>query len=312
MLVKTSKANCIITAILLLSTSALSMNEGGQEVRPSEEAVVRLGTELVTLTVTVTDSYGRLVKGLQKEHFEVFDDKVKQNIEFFSAEDAPVSVAFIYDRSGSMRERMNRSLASLRQFISISHQRDEYCLVTFNSSARLNSDFTRNADQLANSLIMTDAKGSTALYDAVYIGLEKARKGTNSKKAVVILSDGQDNNSRYSYKDVKKFAKESDVMIYAIGIVNTYSFEDIDRQGQEILEELALLTGGRSFFPRSDPEIHEAITRIATELRCQYSLGFTPTVEGNNKWHKLKLKLRPPKKIGGLSVRGREGYFAMK
>lgn len=307
------KIIAILLSILLLSSTALYARptEGTNKSNNSaEESVIRMGARVVTLNVTVTDSYGRLVTGLEKEHFEIFDDKVKQDIEFFTTEDVPISIALVFDRSGSMKERVNRSLNSMRKFINASNEKDEYCLVTFNSSARLASDFTRNADELANSLLMTEAKGSTALFDAVYIGLEKVRKGNHTKKALLILSDGQDNNSRYSIGELKKLAKEADVMIYAIGMVDQWSNDPLEMEGRWILEDLVSITGGKAFFPSNDNELQDAIFQIALELRRQYSIGFTPTTAANGKWHKLKIKIKPPKGLGHLSVRGREGYLS--
>ncbi|MEW6735398.1 MAG: VWA domain-containing protein [Acidobacteriota bacterium] len=297
-------------AIQPVRSEVEGVKETSKQPPSSEDPVIHIGTKLVTLAITVTDSYGRLVTGLEKEHFEVFDNKVKQQVEFFSTEDLPISVALVFDRSGSMKSRVTRSLASLRRFIGASNEKDEYCLVTFNNSAQLASDYTRNPDQLANSLVMVETKGATALYDAVYIGLEKARVGRHAKKAVVILSDGQDNSSRYSLNELKKLAKESDVLIYAIGMVEQWSNDPLDLEGRWILEELAMLTGGRAFFPSNEQELQSAVMHIALELRRQYSIGFSPTTPADGKWHKLKIKLHPPKGLSYLSVRGREGYYA--
>jgi Ca-activated chloride channel homolog len=317
------KMIAIVMAILLLAGSVLGTTKTDLEdakvedtknsqpkAQITEEPVIHLGTKLVTLTVTVTDNLGRLVTGLEKEHFEIFDNKVKQNIEYFSTEDAPISVALVFDRSGSMKERINRSLSSLRKFINSSKDSDEYSLVTFNNTAKLSSDFTRNAEELVSSLMMSETKGSTALFDAVYIGIEKAKLGRNAKKAVLILSDGQDNSSRYSLKELKKLCKEADVMIYSIGIVDRMSNDPLDLEGRWILEDLASITGGKAFFPSNDAEMQDAIIQIALEMRRQYSIGFSPNTNGDGKWHKLKIKVNPPKGLGSLSVRGREGYTA--
>src|SRR5262249_36788886 len=157
-----------------------------------------------------------------------------------------------------------------------------------------------------------EAKGRTSLYDAVYAGIEKARQGHNSKKAVIILSDGQDNNSRYTIKEVKQLAKEADVMLYALGIVDLQSPNSIDQYGRWLLTDLTGVTGGRAFFPSNESELQNAIMYIALEMRHQYSIGFSPTTQADNKWHKLKIKVKPPKGIGYLSVRSRETYFAQK
>jgi Ca-activated chloride channel homolog len=311
------KMLAIIIAFLILAVSVTGSSladiekaEEKAKAKLSEDPVIHLGTKLVTLTITVTDGYGRLVTGLEKDHFEIFDNKIKQNIEFFSTEDAPISMTLIFDRSGSMKEKISRSLNSVRRFINSSNEKDEYSLVTFSNSAKLSSDFTRNSEELISSLVMSETKGSTALFDAVYIGLEKARLGRHAKKAVLILSDGQDNNSRYSLKELKKLCKESDVMVYAIGILDRFSNDPLELEGRWILEDLASLTGGKAFFPSNDAELHDAIMQIALELRRQYSIGFSPNSTGDGKWHKLKIKLNPPKGLGSLAVRGREGYFS--
>ncbi|MBX7220904.1 MAG: VWA domain-containing protein [Blastocatellia bacterium] len=272
--------------------------------------VVRVNTSLVTMTVTVTDGAGRFVTGLEKEHFEVYDEKVLQKITNFSDDDAPISVGVIFDLSGSMRGRIARSQEALRRFLDTCHEEDEFFLVGFNSTAKLLSDFTPNGERLASLLMMAETKGQTALFDAAYIGVEKVRQGRHTRRALVLISDGQDNNSRYSYRELKQLVKETDVQIYAIGITNVFSGTTLDMQGQTILEELSRLTGGRAFFPNSDTEMQEVITRIGLELRHQYSLGYSPTYEGNDsKWRKIQVKIKPPKGLPHLNVRAKEGYF---
>ncbi|HNC42755.1 MAG TPA: VWA domain-containing protein, partial [Acidobacteriota bacterium] len=253
----------------------------------SDEPIIRAQTNLVTLTVTVTDPSGRFVTGLEQDHFEIFDNKVLQKIEFFSDDDAPVSVGIIFDLSGSMRGRIHRAQEALRKFLDACHEEDEFFLVGFNSVAKLLSDFTPDGEKLANMLTLSETKGQTALYDACYIGVEKVREGRHNRRALIIISDGQDNNSRYSYREVRQLVKETDVQIYAIGITNVFYGSTIDMQGQVILEELARLTGGRAFFPNNDLEMQEVIARIGVELRHQYSIGYTPTVtDAKDQWHK--------------------------
>lgn len=276
----------------------------------SDEPIIRAQTNLVTLTVTVTDPSGRFVTGLEQDHFEIFDNKVLQKIEFFSDDDAPVSVGIIFDLSGSMRGRIHRAQEALRKFLDACHEEDEFFLVGFNSVAKLLSDFTPDGEKLANMLTLSETKGQTALYDACYIGVEKVREGRHNRRALIIISDGQDNNSRYSYREVRQLVKETDVQIYAIGITNVFYGSTIDMQGQVILEELARLTGGRAFFPNNDLEMQEVIARIGVELRHQYSIGYTPTVtDAKDQWHKIKVKLNPPKGLPSLNVRSKEGYF---
>jgi Ca-activated chloride channel family protein len=271
---------------------------------------IRVKTNVVTFNVTVTDPYGRYVTGLAKEHFEVFDDKVPQKIEYFNDEDAPTSVGIIFDVSGSMKGRLSRSFEALNKFCDTSHQLDEYFLVTFNNNAKLAHDFTGDSRNIMGSLSLVDPKGQTALYDAAYIGVEKVRTGRHTRKALLLISDGQDNNSRYSLKELKQLLKESDVQLYAIGITNVFSGRDLDVEGQVILEELTRLTGGRAFFPNNEAELTEVITRIGLELRHQYSIAYEPTnTKTDKRWHKIQVKIKAPKGMPSLSIRTREGYF---
>ncbi|MBI4851947.1 MAG: VWA domain-containing protein [Acidobacteria bacterium] len=271
----------------------------------------KLNTNLVTFNITVTDPYGRYVTGLSKDHFEVFDDKVPQKIEFFNDDDAPTSVGIIFDVSGSMKGRLTRSFEALNKFCDTSHQLDEYFLVTFNNNAKLAHDFTGDSRNIMGSLSLVDPKGQTALYDAAYIGVEKVRTGRHTRKALLLISDGQDNNSRYSLKELRQLLKESDVQLYAIGITNVFSGRDLDIEGQVILEELTRLTGGRAFFPNNDAELTEVITRIGLELRHQYSIGYEPTnTKTDKRWHKIQVKIKAPKGMPSLSIRTREGYFS--
>ncbi len=271
---------------------------------------IKLNTNLVTFSITVTDPYGRYVTGLSKEHFEVYDDKIPQKIEHFTDEDAPTSVGIIFDISGSMKGRLSRSFEALNKFCDTSHQLDEYFLVTFNNTAKLAHDFTSDSRNVMGSLSLVDPKGQTALYDATYIGVEKVRTGHHSRKALLLISDGQDNNSRYSLKELRQLLKESDVQLYAIGITNVFSGRDLDVEGQVILEELTRLTGGRAFFPNNDAELTEVITRIGLELRHQYSIGYEPTnIKTDKIWHKIQVKIKAPKGMPSLSIRTREGYF---
>ncbi|HLG16268.1 MAG TPA: VWA domain-containing protein [Blastocatellia bacterium] len=273
-----------------------------------------IGTGLVNVTVTVTDPYGRFVTGLGREHFDVFDDKVQQQISHFSDQDAPISLGVVYDVSGSMKERIGRAMRALRRFIETSHDDDDIFLIGFNTRAKLVQDFTTSADQVLSHLMFVAPNGSTALYDAAYLAVEKVQQGRHSKKALLIISDGQDNNSRYTYKELHNRVKEADVQIYAIGITDPAS-DSLSGFGRANLEEISRMTGGRAFFPNAynEPELVEICTRIALELRHQYSLGFYPTNKtAESKWHKVQVKVNPPKGLGRLSLTYREGYQSFK
>ncbi|HVG22272.1 MAG TPA: VWA domain-containing protein [Blastocatellia bacterium] len=280
--------------------------------RPDDKIV--LGTGVVNVIVSVTDPYGRFVTGLGKDHFDVFDDKVKQQIAHFTDEDAPVSLGIVYDVSGSMKERIARSVKALRRFIETSHDDDDFFLIGFNDRAKLVQDFTPSGDQVLGHLMFVQPKGSTALYDAAYLAVEKVQQGRHSKKALLIISDGQDNNSRYTYKELRNRVKEADVQIYAIGITDPAT-DSLAGFGRGVLEEITRMTGGRVFFPNAynEPELVEICTRIALELRHQYSIGFYPTdLTSEAKWHKVQVKVNPPRGLGRLSLTYRDGYQSFK
>jgi Ca-activated chloride channel family protein len=278
------------------------------------DAPVKIKTDLVTLTLTVTDLYGRYVSGLNKNAFTVTDNNEEQNITFFSDSDAPVSVGVLFDVSGSMGgDKIMKARNALSKFIMTSHPSDEYFLIAFNSRAQLLLDRTRDGEAVLNKLTLVQPSKNTALYDAVYLGVERVTRGSHQKKALLIISDGQDNSSRYNFGEVRRLLKESDVVAYAVGIMGgNDSMNALGMQGQAFLDEITSVTGGKSFYPQSDVEMDEIFERIALELRHQYSLGYTPRdFQPNGKWRKVKVKVKPPRGMPRLSVRGREGYYAV-
>jgi Ca-activated chloride channel homolog len=283
-----------------------------QDQRREQGPVVKERTDVVTLSVTVTDPFNRLVTGLDRHHFEIFEDKVKQQIEFFRDEDVPVSLGIVFDVSGSMKGKLERARDALKAFVETSHDDDDFFLVGFNQRANLLSEFA-DGNNILSKLSFVDPKGQTALYDAAYLGIEKVRQGRHDKRALLLISDGQDNSSRYTYGELRKLLREANVQIYSIGIVEMGggAGSSLDLQGQSILEEVAQTTGGKAFFPRSGAELEDATTRIALELRHQYSIGYIPTnVKRDGLWHKLRVKVNPPKGLPNLNVRTKEGYYA--
>ena len=274
---------------------------------------LNLQAKLVTATVSVADGSGRYVTGLQKENFEVFDNGVKQEISHFSDEDAPISLGIIYDVSGSMTGLTAQSLAALTRFFDVSHADDEFFLIAFSSKPYLLQDYTVSPNEIISRVTLAKAKGNTALFDAVYLGVEKARQGRHPKKALLIVSDGEENNSRYSGKELRGLLQEADVQIYAIGISRLYA-------GASTLRGLTELTGGSAFFPYDDGEVRDAYTRIAVALRHQYSLGFYPSdttprraASGSGPraepaWHKLDVRVQGIRGLGRMSLKHRKGY----
>ncbi len=279
----------------------------------TDNKAIKIDTDLITLTLTVTDYYGRLVSGLTEDAFTIFDNNKKQKITFFSDTDAPVSIGILFDVSGSMSgDKIAKARNALSRFINTSHPRDEYYLIAFNSRAQLLLDKSRDGEAVLNKLTLVEPKQNTALYDACYLGVERVSRGTHQKKALLIISDGQDNSSRYSFKEVRRLMKESDVVIYSVGILDGRdSGSMIGIQGQSFLDELSSVTGGKSFYPNTTAEMDEIFERIALELRNQYSIGYTPDdFQPNGEWRKVKVKIKPPRGVPRLTVRSREGYYA--
>ncbi len=308
----------LLLTVFLVFNSTPAQDQQPQPTPPPEQPVevdgqVRVKTDLVSLTLTVTDLYGRYVSGLTKKAFSIVDNNEEQEITFFSDADAPVSVGVIFDVSGSMSgDKIAKARNALQRFINTSHPSDEYFLIAFNSRAQLLLDRTRDGDAVLRKLTLVEPRENTALYDAVYLGVERVTRGSHQKRALLIISDGQDNSSRYNFGEVRRLMKESDVVTYAVGIMGgSDASSPLGMQGQAFLDELTSVTGGKSFYPNTDVEMDEIFERIALELRHQYSIGYTPKdFAPDGKWRKVKVKVKPPRGLPRLTVRSREGYYA--
>lgn len=299
--------------LVLLGTPAILAQEPTPTPADDPDSPVRVKTDLVTLTLTVTDPFGRYVSGLKKGAFTIIDNNQEQEITFFSDSDAPVSVGILFDVSGSMSgEKIGKARKALERFIATSHPSDEYFLIAFNSRAQLLMDRTRDGDAVLRKLTLVRPKNDTALYDAVYLGIERVTRGSHQKRALLVISDGQDNASRYNFGEVRRLMKESDVVTYSVGIMDRGdSASSLGMQGQAFLDEISSVTGGKSFYPQTDVEMDEIFERIALELRHQYSVGYIPKdFQPDGKWRKVKTKVKPPRGLPRLTVRGREGYYA--
>jgi Ca-activated chloride channel family protein len=267
--------------------------------------------DMVLVPVTITDPMNRLVTGLDKENFEVFEGKEAQDIKTFSSEDAPVSIGVIFDMSGSMTSKIERAREAVIEFFKTANPQDEFFMITFADKPEEISDFTSSVDDLQNKLLFTQPKGRTALLDAIYLGLSKMRQAKYPKKALLIISDGGDNHSRYTEGEIKSLVKEADVMIYSIGIYDHYFQTEEERLGPALLSDISDLSGGRSFTIDNPNDLADVATKIGIELRNQYVLGYRPKNPGHDgKWHKIKVKLLPPKGLPPLHVYARTGYYA--
>jgi Ca-activated chloride channel family protein len=274
---------------------------------------IEMNVEMALVNVTVTDPYSRLVTGLDKENFRVYEDGVEQEISAFSSEDVPISIGLIFDMSGSMSDKVDKARQAAIQFLRMANPRDEFFLVSFNDRAELTSRFTSSIEELQSRMLFTVAKGSTALLDAIYLGLSQMRSAHNGKRALLIISDGGDNHSRYSEKDIQKFLKEADCQLYAMGVfdVNDMGRTPEERYGPTLLSELAEMTGGRVFSVSSLGDLPDIAAKIGMELRNQYVLGYKPSdPRHNGTWRKIKVKLHAPKGLPPLNVYAKTGYYA--
>ena len=273
--------------------------------------VIRTDARLVLVPVIVTDPDERVVSGLSRDNFEVFEGKKPQTIQHFSSEDEPVSLGIILDVSGSMSDKMDRLREAVNEFCDTANLQDEFFMIVFSDEPRLVTDFTSSPEDLKKELLFTQPKGRTSLLDAIYMGLRKMKNARYGKRALLIISDGGDNHSRYGEKKIKALAKESDVMIYSIGIFDRYVPTPEELRGPSLLSEIAQSTGGRAF-TIDNPNIMPSVARrIGMELRTQYVLAYRPQDPPHDgKWRKIKVKLRLPRKLAFLQARTRTGYYA--
>ncbi len=283
-------------------------------VSPSMNTHVRplkVGVDLVLVPVTITDPMNRLVTGLEKDNFQLFEGSAPQEIKSFSSEDAPVSLGVIFDSSRSMSSKMDRAKDAVMEFFKTANPQDEFFMITFSDEPEVVNDFTSSVEDIQGKLVYTVPRRMTALLDAIYMGVSKMRQAKYAKKALLIISDGGDNHSRYTENEIKSLVKEADVMVYAIGIYDRYFPTEEERLGPALLGEIAELTGGRAFTVENPNDLADVATKIGVELRNQYVLGYRPNkVVRDGKWRKIKVKLLPPKGLPPLRVYARTGYYA--
>jgi Ca-activated chloride channel family protein len=275
---------------------------------------IHFDVDLALVNVTVTDPFNRLVTGLEPDNFRVFEDSIEQEVVTFSAEDVPISIGVIFDFSGSMSNKVGKAREAAVQFFKTANPQDEFFLVSFNERAELTSSFTNSVEDLQSRMMLTAPKGRTALLDAIYLGLSQMRGAHNAKRALLILSDGGDNHSRYNESDIKRLVKEADTQLYAIGIFDPLGYRNRSPEelsGPSLLSEVTEMTGGRVFAVEKLDELPDIATKIGMELRNQYVIGYRPSNKAHDaRWRKLKIKLRAPKGLPPLSVYSKMGYYA--
>ena len=268
---------------------------------------IRLDVNLVLIPVTVTDPMGRPLSGLKRDVFQVFEDGIKQRITWFATEDVPVSAGVVFDASGSMERKLDKSREAVSQLFKTSIPGDEFFLVQFNTSPKLLCPFTTDIATVQNELLHIRAKGWTSLFDAVYLAIHQMRHAKNPRRALLVLSDGGDNNSRYTEAEIRGLIRESEVSIYTIGMLGS----DTTLRRIRLLRELAEETGGHFYPVHSVAQLPEVINRVSAALRNQYLLGYYPTnSQKDGKYRKVEIQLAPPPDFPPLHASWRVGYYA--
>lgn len=277
-------------------------------------ANIRVDSDLVLVPVLVTDRWDQLITGLAKNNFQVFEDNVEQTISHFTAEDVPVSVGLVFDISGSMKDKIDRSRAAADEFIRVSNPEDEFMLITFNSQVELLQPFTSEFGDIQNRLPFLEPGGRTALLDAVCLALGQMKHARHARKAIIIISDGGDNCSRYTEREVRNRVREADVQIYSIGILEAPGAPwrtPEEAGGARLLKLISGPTGGRFLEVYNPDDLPATMARIGRELRNQYVLGYSPSMrKRDGKYHKIFVRLMPPPVSGALRTIFRSCYFA--
>jgi Ca-activated chloride channel family protein len=274
----------------------------------------RADSTVVLVNVTITDGRGRAITGLQKENFRIFEEKAEQAVRYFSSEDSPVSVALVLDFSRSMTSKFSRLQEAVAQFLQVANSEDEFCLIEFRDRAELSIDFTSAPEDIQNRVALAQPAGHTALLDAVYLGLGQMKKARNPRKALLIVSDGGDNHSRFTAREVENLARESDVEIYTIGIPdhagrNLGEFEAAS--GASLLQELSEQGGGQYYGIDNVRDLPAIAEKIGRELRHRYVLGYVSTNRGHDgKYRRVQVKVQRSPGQPKLWAYWRRGYYA--
>ena len=297
-------------ACLLLQAQQISIPSREKPAsRPPDEIPrpdLRIDRTEVLVPVAVNDTYNRPVAGLEKENFRVFDDKIEQEITSFSMEDEPVAVALVFDTSGSMSGAEREERRAATEFFKTANPEDEFALVEFDSSPRLVVPITPDPAKITYQLLFTHTRGSTALLDAVFLGLHEVKKSNKKRKALVVISDGGENNSRYTATEIRNVVKESDVLIYSIGVFADQHFTDAGG----VLNSISEQTGGR-MFKTQGMRLSDIAQKISIDLRNRYLLGYVPSNrERNGRYHQVEVKIVAPKGLPPVRAHWRTGYYA--
>jgi len=267
-------------------------------VHAQQQKPLKIDVDLVMVNATVTDPDNKLVMDLKPNSFHVYEDKIEQKIRYFSTEQQPLSLGIVFDVSHSMEPKIKLAREAAARFLDTGSPDDEYFLVEFASRARIAEDFTSDVSRLRDHLSLVPPQGDTAMYDALYLALSKVKKGRNPRKALLLITDGEDNHSRYSRHDIREFVRESDVQIYSIDL------------GRALIGELSDMTGGHSFHGHAD-QLEDIFSKIARELKSQYVIGYASTnTNKDGKYRKIRVRVTSPPGVPKLNIHSKDGYYA--
>jgi Ca-activated chloride channel family protein len=273
-------------------------------------ANIRVDKNLVLIPVGVVDRQNHPVTSLDRKNFQVFENKVAQPISSLSMDDEPLAVGLVFDTSGSMGHELRRSRMAARAFFETANPEDEFLLVEFNDRATLSVPLTNDPRQIEDRLAFTESKGKTALLDAIYLGLTEIKKSQKVRKALLVLSDGGDNNSRYTQRELINLARESDVSIYVMGIFAPGEFLGTENLGPRLLIRIAEQTGGREY-SGDFAMLPDIAKQIGVELRNRYVLGFSPAnLERDGRYHDVQVKIIRTSGVPETYTSWRRGYYA--
>lgn len=285
-----------------------------QKTRAQLNAPVRpfhVDVNLVLVPVTVTDSSNRPVTTLMKQDFTVYEENKPQEIRYFTTEEAPISIAVLVDVSKSMSDKIDTERAAIVEFFNNANPDDEYFAITFSDRPRLLAGPTQAIDDIERKLIAAERGGPTAMLDAIYLAESLLRSARYQRRAIFIISDGGDNASRYTLKEIKRLAQESDVQIFAVGLFDTFFVNTIEeRLGKKWLSEITDPTGGRTLTVDNIARVPAAAATLSREMRDEYVLGYRPSSAGANKWRKLKVRVTSARSEQPLQAHYKRGYQA--
>lgn len=289
----------------------VASSDAAGSLKKTTGGVIRTTVDLVLVPVTVMDGENRIVTGLGQENFQLFEDKHPQPIKNFWQEDEPVSIGILLDVSGSMKDKFDRAQDAVRALLEDSNPQDEFFLLTFANQPTLLRDFTQNTGEIQASLLLAAPKGRTSLLDAIVVAENNMKRSRYRRRALVIISDGGDNRSRYTERDVTSLIKEADVLVYSIAVCDREVRTEEERLGPELLSEISGVTGASAYLLDNPNRLPNVTEHIAAELRNQYILGYSPSnLRHDGKWRKIKVSLALPRGIPALHVQARTGYYS--